>query len=65
MAVGTCHPETKHTYELLRKKYWWDKMIQDINHFVSSCSLCALAKAPQHFLEGKYLSPHLIVPGHT
>lgn len=44
------HPSTHRMQQLFHWKYWWPNMLQDINKFVTSCSVCAQAKVPRTLL---------------
>lgn len=39
LSIG--HPGTQNTYQLLRSKFWWLNMMEDIKRFVASCTVCA------------------------
>lgn len=47
------HHGTQHTYHLLRGKYWWPNMVQDVKR-ISSCSVCAKSKVPCTLTAGKF-----------
>ena len=49
------HPGTGRTISFIQRKLWWPEMREDVQNFVSACSVCAQAKVthqpPQGFLQ--------------
>lgn len=43
---GTGHPDTCKTSDILKERYWWSDMFQDINKYVTSCPTCVQAGVP-------------------
>ncbi len=50
---GSGHPGIQRTLSLLRNRYWWPSMAQDVARFVRSCSVCAITSTPRRLPEGK------------
>lgn len=48
-------PGTHKTHQLLQGKYWWPWMLQVIQWFIASCSVCDKAKVPHTFPTGKLI----------
>jgi transposase InsO family protein len=45
--VSTAHPGRDKTYQLLRPRYYWPKMLRDIERFVKNCQPCRRAHVPR------------------
>uniref|UniRef100_A0A4W5L815 Gypsy retrotransposon integrase-like protein 1 n=1 Tax=Hucho hucho TaxID=62062 RepID=A0A4W5L815_9TELE len=41
-----CHPGVTRTSFLVKQRFWWPAMAQDIRSFVLACSCCATSKTP-------------------
>ncbi len=54
-SLGTGHPGANGTLSLLKDRFWWPNMAQDVRRFVQGCSDCAVSKSPRHLLSGKLL----------
>lgn len=52
-SLGTGHLGSQQNLLLLRKRYWWPGMSQEVNRFIQGCSTCAISKVPRHLPEGK------------
>lgn len=52
---GTGHPGSKRTLSLLRQRYWWPTISEDVARFVKGCSVCAIVNTPRRLPEGKLL----------
>lgn len=52
---ATGQPGTRRTFELLKDKYCWQNMMEEINKYFSSCSTCAQVKVPKTLPAGKLL----------
>uniref|UniRef100_A0A8C7Y9I5 Gypsy retrotransposon integrase-like protein 1 n=1 Tax=Oryzias sinensis TaxID=183150 RepID=A0A8C7Y9I5_9TELE len=39
-----CHPGQRRTYSVIRQRFWWPSMREDINEYVSACPECAQVK---------------------
>jgi hypothetical protein len=50
------HFGTARTLELLRRKYFWEKMQGDVEQYVSTCDVCQKIRAPRHKKYGKLAS---------
>jgi transposase InsO family protein len=60
-AMDLCHDDplaghfgTKRTLELIRRQFYWPKMLQDVKGYVRSCQACARSKATRHKRFGVY-----------
>lgn len=53
-ALATGHPGTRRTWEIIKDKYSWPTMTENINNFVFSCAMCVQAKVSRHLLAGKF-----------
>jgi hypothetical protein len=60
--VSTAHPGRDKTYQLLRPRYYWPKMLRDIERFVRNCQPCRRAHVPRDKTPG-FLHP-LPIPEH-
>jgi transposase InsO family protein len=60
--VSTAHPGRDKTYHLLRPRYYWPKMLRDIERFVRNCQPCRRAHVPRDKTPG-FLHP-LPIPEH-
>jgi hypothetical protein len=60
--VSTAHPGRDKTYQLLRPRYYWPKMLRDIERFVRNCQPCRRAYVPRDKTPG-FLHP-LPIPEH-
>ena len=40
------HWQTEHTMALMRERFFWSMMCQDVNNWVKSCKRCKKAKGP-------------------
>ena len=54
------HQGTIHTFEALRRSYWWPKVCKDIVNYIVKCSVCTrylpnMVRHPQQHLE----APHV------
>lgn len=56
-----CHPGTTRTLSLLRHRFWWPTMDQDVRQFVKACPVCARSKS-SHQPPAGLLRP-LPIPG--
>ena len=54
-----CHPGIEAIHSMLRRDFWWPKMIDDISKVVKGCINCQRAKAVQPLKDGKAVA---IVP---
>ncbi len=54
-SLGTGHPGANATLSLLKDRFWWPNMAQDVRRFVQGCSDCAISKSPRHLPSGKLL----------
>ncbi len=54
-SLGTSHPGANGTLSLLKDRFWWPNMAQDVRRFVQGCSDCAVSKSPRHLPSGKLL----------
>ncbi len=54
-SLGTGHPGANGTFSLLKDRFWWPNMAQDVRRFVQGCSDCAISKSPRHLPSGKLL----------
>ncbi len=43
------------TLSLLKDRFWWPNMAQDVKRFVQGCSDCVVSKSPRHLPSGKLL----------
>ncbi len=50
---GSGHPGCLRTLSLLRHRYWWPTMAQDISRYIKGCSVCAITNTPRRLPEGK------------
>lgn len=50
------------TRSLLRNKYWWPEMTQDVSLYAKACSVCAISQTPRHLPAGKLVP--LPIPNH-
>lgn len=65
-SLGTGHPGTNQTLSLLKDRFWWPGMANDIRRYVRGCQECAMAKTPRHLPTGNPLPlPVPDIPGHT
>uniref|UniRef100_A0A3P9KUB3 Gypsy retrotransposon integrase-like protein 1 n=1 Tax=Oryzias latipes TaxID=8090 RepID=A0A3P9KUB3_ORYLA len=55
-----CHPGCKRTYALIRQRFWWPTLKEDLQEYVSACPECAQVK-PTNRPQAGYLHP-LAVP---
>ena len=44
-SIWACHRGTHATNDEIAKRFFWPKMREDINNFVSTCKVCQMAKA--------------------
>ena len=51
-SLGTGHPGTTRTQQLLSSLYWWSTLNKDVQTHVQSCSVCAQSKVPRHLPAG-------------
>ena len=51
-SLGTGHPGTTRTQQLLSSQYWWPTLNKDVQSHVQSCSVCAQSKVPRHLPAG-------------
>ncbi|KAK3529517.1 hypothetical protein QTP70_031959, partial [Hemibagrus guttatus] len=54
-SLGTGHPGTQGTLSLLRQRFWWPGMANDVQRYVQGCRECAISKNPRHLPSGKLL----------
>ncbi|KAK3575091.1 hypothetical protein QTP86_020705 [Hemibagrus guttatus] len=54
-SLGTGHPGTQGTLSLLRQRFWWPGMANDVRRYVQGCQECAISKNPRHLPSGKLL----------
>ncbi|XP_041810033.1 uncharacterized protein lrfn4b [Chelmon rostratus] len=40
----SCHPGVSRTVSLLKQRFWWPSLVEDVGEFVSACSVCAQNK---------------------
>ncbi|KAK3565354.1 hypothetical protein QTP86_007128 [Hemibagrus guttatus] len=50
---GSGHPGRQRTLSLLKERYWWPNMAENVTHFVRGFSVCALVSTSRHLPEGK------------
>ncbi|KAL0152879.1 hypothetical protein M9458_051812, partial [Cirrhinus mrigala] len=50
---GSGHPGSQRTLSLLRNRYWWPSVAQDVARYVKGCSVCAMTTTPRRLPEGK------------
>ncbi len=43
------------TLSLLKDRFWWPNMAQDMKRFIQGCSDCVVSKSPRHLPSGKLL----------
>lgn len=55
-ALVSGHAGVQRTMELLSEKYWWPRMRNDMQKFVTFCSSSAKAKVPHLFPRGQLMS---------
>ena len=60
--VSTAHPGRDKTYRLLRPRYYWRRMLNDVERFVRNCHPCRRADVPRDKTPG-FLHP-LPIPEH-
>ncbi|KAL0173002.1 hypothetical protein M9458_033313, partial [Cirrhinus mrigala] len=53
--LGTGHPGTNRTLLLLKERFWWPRMEQDVQRYVRGCRECVISKTPKHLPSGKLL----------
>lgn len=46
-SVGPGHPGANQTLSLIKDKFWWPNMANEIRRFVSGCEVCAITKTPK------------------
>ncbi|KAF7640711.1 hypothetical protein LDENG_00020950 [Lucifuga dentata] len=51
-----CHPGIQRTISVLRRRFWWSTMEEDIREFVNSCPVCNQHK-PSHHAPACLLQP--------
>ncbi|KAK3511981.1 hypothetical protein QTP70_027651 [Hemibagrus guttatus] len=56
---GSGHPGRQQTLSLLKERYWWPNMAEDVARFARGCSVCAIVSTSCRLPEGK-LVPLLI-----
>ncbi|XP_067236288.1 uncharacterized protein [Chanodichthys erythropterus] len=54
-SLGTGHPGVNETLSLLKERFWWPNMANDVRRYVQGCRECAMAKSPCHLPAGKLL----------
>ncbi|KAI2645985.1 Transposon Tf2-9 polyprotein [Labeo rohita] len=54
-SLGTGHPGTNRTLSLLKERFWWPRMEQDVQRYVRGCRECTISKTPKHLPSGKLL----------
>ncbi|KAK3545866.1 hypothetical protein QTP70_016399 [Hemibagrus guttatus] len=54
-SLGTGHPGTQGTLSLLRQRFWWPGMANNVRRYVQVCRECAISKNPRHLPSGKLL----------
>lgn len=52
-AIATGHPGAQRTCHLLQEKYWWLKLLRDVQCIMSSCSTYAQHNVPRTMPAGK------------
>uniref|UniRef100_A0A3B4TPF0 Gypsy retrotransposon integrase-like protein 1 n=1 Tax=Seriola dumerili TaxID=41447 RepID=A0A3B4TPF0_SERDU len=48
----SCHPGARQTVSLLKQRFWWPSLVEDVGEFVSACSICAQNKTSRQRLHG-------------
>jgi hypothetical protein len=54
------HFGARRTLKLINRHYYWPKMTQDVQEYVSTCAVCQRSKALRHAQFGKLSS--LLIP---
>ena len=53
-----CHPNLKNTLKLIRDRFWWKTLEQDVTAYVTECPTCQLANQPTtERSDGRTLTP--------
>ena len=47
----TMHPGVDNTCEIIRQRYYWPRMRDEVELYVKSCVTCGGCKQPHHYLE--------------
>ncbi|KAL0150713.1 hypothetical protein M9458_054017, partial [Cirrhinus mrigala] len=50
---GSGHPGSNRTLSLVRQRYWWPQLHQEVARYVQGCSVCATSSTPRKLPEGK------------
>ncbi|KAK3512021.1 hypothetical protein QTP70_027617 [Hemibagrus guttatus] len=50
---GSGHPGRQQTLSLLKERYWWPNMAEDVARFIRRCSVCAMVSTSRCLPEGK------------
>ncbi|KAL0150712.1 hypothetical protein M9458_054016 [Cirrhinus mrigala] len=50
---GSGHPGSNRTLSLVRQRYWWPQLRQEVARYVQGCSVCATSSTPRKLPEGK------------
>ncbi|KAL0198415.1 hypothetical protein M9458_006955, partial [Cirrhinus mrigala] len=50
---GSGHPGNNRTLSLVRQRYWWPQIRQEVARYVQGCSVCATSSTPRKLPEGK------------
>ncbi|KAI2645540.1 Transposon Tf2-9 polyprotein [Labeo rohita] len=54
-SLGTGHPGTNRTLSLLKERFCWPRMEQDVQRYMRGCRECAISKTPKHLPSGRLL----------
>ena len=61
----TGHTGFKHTYQMIKRRYWWPNFKKHIRAWVKACSLCTRRKTPRPLKSGLTESMNQNRPWHT
>ena len=59
------HPGIENTCELIRKRYYWPRMRNEVELYVKSCITCGESKQPHHYLRAPLRHVITYEPKHT
>ncbi|KAK3521914.1 hypothetical protein QTP70_020023 [Hemibagrus guttatus] len=53
---GSGHPGRQRTLSLLKERYWWPNIAQDVTRFIRGCSVCAMISTSRRLPESKLVT---------
>ncbi|KAK3550675.1 hypothetical protein QTP70_002406 [Hemibagrus guttatus] len=59
---GSGHPGRQRTLSLLKERYWWPNVAEDVARFVRGCSVCAMVSTSRRLSEDRFSKACKLIP---